>query len=300
MKPYKTVIYSFLLGGLLALIAQAMLVCTRTAFTGTPLEFWIGGSVLLLMGVVGCFLGGFGNYQYFEEWATFGALLPFSGFAMAVGMKMHGPYSTGATMGKSVWAGLWLVIWFNVVGAVVCILFGFIMTMAGWQTPHFDANSTPLVFPGAFLMGGILTAVFQIVWLIVKSITPKAKPVWILMFAWMMGAICAPCGLSGFLASTFGEGFSVMIPVGGYNMYNVGMDLALGETAVALTHLGGFLLAVAGLFFTGLFTFLIFKGKFGRRTVAEAHLLKAQRAVEELAPKIEAAKKAQEAAAQAE
>ena len=158
MKPYKTVIYSFLLGGLLALIAQAMLVCTRTAFTGTPPEFWLGGSVLLLMGVVGCFLGGFGNYQYFEEWATFGALLPFSGFAMAVGMKMHGPYSKGATMGKSVWAGLWLVIWFNVVGAVVCILFGFIMTMAGWQTPHFDANSTPLVFPGAFLMGGILTA----------------------------------------------------------------------------------------------------------------------------------------------
>ena len=54
------------------------------------------------------------------------------------------------------------------------------------------------------------------------------------------------------------------------------------------------------LFFTGLFTFLIFKGKFGRRTVAEAHLLKAQRAVEELTPKVEAAKKAQEAAAQTE
>ena len=83
----------------------------------------------------------------------------------------------------------------------------------------------------------------------------------------------------------------------------------LGELAVtaafwrtALTSaariLGGFLLAVAGLFFTGLFTFLIFKGKFGRRTVAEAHLLKAQRAVEELTPKVEAAKKAQEAAAQ--
>ena len=137
MKPYKTVIYSFLLGGLLALIAQAMLVCTRTAFTGTPLEFWIGGSVLLLMGVVGCFLGGFGNYQYFEEWATFGALLPFSGFAMAVGMKMHGPYSKGATMGKSVWAGLWLVIWFNVVGAVVCILFVTLQMVRACQTGEY-------------------------------------------------------------------------------------------------------------------------------------------------------------------
>ena len=84
MKPYKTVIYSFLLGGLLALIAQAMLVCTRTAFTGTPLEFWIGGSVLLLMGVVGCFLGGFGNYQYFEEWATFGSLLEAHGINIFV------------------------------------------------------------------------------------------------------------------------------------------------------------------------------------------------------------------------
>lgn len=269
MKPYKTVIYSFFLGGLLALIAQALLACTRAAFTGTVMEFWIGGSVLLLMGVIGCIFGGFGIYQRFEEWATFGALLPFSGFAMAVGMKMLGPWTTqNASTGKSVWQGLWLVIWFNVVGAVVCILFGMAVTYAGVSAPVTPANTSELVFPMAFLIGGILTAVFQICWLIVKNITDKAQPVWILMFAWMLGALFAPCGFSGFLANTFGEGFSVMIPVGGYNMYNVGVAFALGETAEGLVHLGGFLLAVAGLFFTGLFTYLIYRSKYGRKHIS--------------------------------
>lgn len=52
MRPYKTVIYSFFLGGLLALIAQTFLVLTTAALTGTPLEFLTGSSVLVLMGVM--------------------------------------------------------------------------------------------------------------------------------------------------------------------------------------------------------------------------------------------------------
>lgn len=294
MKPYKTVIYSFFLGGLLALIAQALLAVTRAAFTGTVMEFWVGGSVLLLMGIIGCIFGGFGIYQRFEEWATFGALLPFSGFAMAVGMKMVGPWTTqNASTGKSVWQGLWLVIWFNVVGAVTCILFGAIVTWAGISAPVTPANRTELVFPMAFLMGGILTAFFQIVWLVYKKATPKASPTWVLMGAWLLGAILAPCGFSGFLAGTFGEGFSVMIPVGGYNMYNVGVALALGETAEAMVHLGGFMLAVAGLFFTGLFTFLIYRSKYGRKHISTVlHERSAKLAAENAADEAEFLQKA--------
>ena len=81
MKPYKTVIYSFLVGGTFALIAQAILTFWQTVLVGTPMAFFMGGATLISMGVIGCILGGLACYQYVEDWATFGALLPFSGFA---------------------------------------------------------------------------------------------------------------------------------------------------------------------------------------------------------------------------
>lgn len=276
MRPYKTVIYSFFLGGLLALIAQTFLVLTTATLTGTPLEFLTGSSVLVLMGVVGCIFGGLAIYQYFEEWATFGALLPFSGFAMAVGMKMIVPHCKGASTAQSIGKGLWLVIWFNAVGAVSCILFGYICAKAGVQAPVFEKTTSNMIFPAAFLMGGILTAFFQIVWLAYKTVSAKAAPVWVLLAAWLCGAIFAPCGLSGFLANTFGEGFTVMIPVGGYNMYNVGVQFAAGQVSAGITHLASFFIAVFFLFFTGLLTFLIYRAKYGTATVHEVHLARAK------------------------
>ena len=283
MSPYKTVIYSFFLGGCFALIAQALYSIWSAVLPGTPLEFFIGGATLVSMGVIGCVLGGLAVYQRLEEWATFGALLPFSGFAMAVGMKMLGPWTReGASLGASVWKGLWLVIWFNAVGAASCILFGFACASLGVEPAAVAKNTSALVFPGAFLMGGILCAFFQLCFLAVKALTPKAAPVWILLFAWMCGAAAAPLGLSGALASVFGQGFSVMIPVGGYNMYNVGVSFALGEVGEGLVHLGSFLLAVFFLFFTGLMTFVIYNAKFGRTPLHEVHLAKARAALAEL------------------
>ena len=283
MNAGKSVIYSFFLGGLLALIAQAISVIWITLLTGTPMEFFRGGAPLVSMGVLGFILAGFAVYQRFEEWATFGALLPFSGFSMAVGMKIVTPWTKGKSLGHSIWQGAWLVIWFNAVGAIVCILFGYICTMMGVVPEPVPADpTTRMIFPAAFLMGGILTALFQCCFLICKAITPKAKPVWILMFAWMMGAICAPFGLSGTLANVFGQGFSVMIPVGGYNMYNVGMGLAEGETIEALVHLGSFLLAVLGLFLCGLCTFLIYNAKFARKPIHQVHVEQAQHSIDEL------------------
>lgn len=283
MRPYKTVIYSFFLGGSFALVAQAIASIWAALLPGTPLEFFTGGATLVSMGVIGCVLGGLAVYQHLEEWATFGALLPFSGFAMAVGMKMLGPWTReGTSLGASVWKGLWLVIWFNVVGAVSCILLGFVCASLGVEPAVAAKNTSALVFPGAFLMGGVLCAFFQLCFLAAKAITPKAAPVWILLFAWMCGALAAPLGLSGTLANVFGQGFSVMIPVGGYNMYNVGASFALGEVGEGLVHLGSFLLAVFFLFFTGLMTFVIYNAKFGRTPLHEVHLEKARRTLAEL------------------
>ena len=284
MKAYKTVIYSFLIGGVLALVAQALVTVWTNVLTGTPMQFFIGGSTLISMGIIGCILGGFANYQLVEEWGTFGALLPFSGFAMAVGMKMVGPWTKqNATAGKAVWQGLWLVIWFNAVAAALSILLGFVCgTMGVEPMIAVEKNTTAMVFPLAFLVGGGLCALFQVVYLVVKGITPKCKPVWILLTAWFCGAILAPLGVSGALANFAGQGFSVMIPVGGYNMYNVGVSFAMGEMGEGLAHLGSFFLAVAGLFFTGLATFLIYNAKFGRTPIHEVHRMKAQHLMDEL------------------
>lgn len=286
MKPYKTVIYSFLLGGLFALIAQAILSFWQVVLADTPMSFFMGGATLVSMGVIGCILGGLAVYQHFEEWATFGALLPFSGFAMAVGMKAVGPWTkNNESMGKCIWNCVWFVIWFNVLFAAVCIIFGFACGMLGAEEGAalgVEKTTSSMVFVYAFLIGGVLAAVFQTLFVAIKTITNKVTPLHILMTAWMVGAILAPFGVSGALANFSGEGFSVMITVGGYNMYNVGLDLFHGEVGTALLHLGSFMLAVTGLALTALFTFWIYNWVYGRKPIDEVHAEKCLHMLEEL------------------
>jgi hypothetical protein len=284
VKPYKTVIYSFFVGGTFALIAQAILVVWQALFTDTCMSFFSGGATLVTLGVIGCVLGGLACYQYLEEWATFGALLPFSGFAMAVGMKGIGPWTKeNATLGRVIKDCGWFVLWFNVLFAVICIAIGFIFGKIGFE-PLFtvEKTTTNMIFPYAFLVGGLLAAFFQIVYLAIKSVKPNVTHLTILIIAWMCGCIFTPLGVSGALSNFSGEGFAAMITVGGYNMYNVGFDLAEGNIATAMTHLGSFCLAVFGLFITALGTFGIYNSRFGRKPLAQVHLEKAQAAVDEL------------------
>lgn len=139
-----------------------------------------------------------------------------------------------------------------------------------------------MLFVYAFLVGGLLAAFFQILFLCLKKVTKKVTPLHILITAWMLGAIFAPFGISGALANFSGEGFSVMITVGGYNMYNVGIELAAGNLAGAGVHLGSFLLAVAGLAITALFTFFIYNWTFGRKPLEQVHAEKALNSLKEL------------------
>lgn len=278
MAPWKKIILSALLGGLLCLVAQAILVCwQQTPVTAAPWGNFSGGITLVSMGVIGCILGGFAIYQILGEWADFGAFLPFSGFAMAIGMKSITPW----TQGKGVWEclrpALWMVVWFNAVGAVVCIAFGYICQVTGLNAnPIFVSEklTTGMIFPAAFLMGAIISIVFQIVWEIYVRVAPTKAQHWhILMLAWCLGALLAPCGFSTLLANVFGEGFSVLIPVGGYNMYNVGVDLALGgeETMVGIMHLVSFLIAVCGLAICCMLTFALYNFNYGRKAIVEVH-----------------------------
>lgn len=290
----KTIVYSFFIGGLFALVAQAILAFWTPVLAGTPMEFFTGGATLVSLGVIGCILGGFANYQIIEKWGDFGALLPFSGFAMAVGMKAVGPWTTkNEKFGKCVWNCVWFVIWFNVLFAAICIALGFACGAAGIGEPAFtiEKNTTSTVFVWAFVVGGLLAVVFQSLYLAVQKVTNKVTHLHILITAWMVGAILAPTGISGALASLSGEGFSAMILVGGYNMYNVGLDLFLGHTSTALLHLGSFLLAVTGLAVTALFTFFIYNWKFGRTPITEVHRARGEAMIAANQPKAAAVAK---------
>ena len=299
IKPFKTIIYSFFLGGLFALIAQAILTFWQVTLADTPMSFFMGGATLVSLGIIGCVLGGTGVYQILEKWATFGSLMPFSGFAMAVGMKAVGPWTkNNASAGRCVWNCVWFVVWFNVLFAAICIVIGAACEALGFGEPTWVVEKVTdnTVFFHAFLIGGVLAVFFQCCYLIGIKIFKGCEPVHILMLAWMLGAIFAPCGLSGALSNWGGEGFAAMITVGGYNMYVVGVDLVAGETATALLHLGSFALAVAGLAITALFTWIIYNGFFGRTPISEVHHARVSRMLKNIEKGLDEAPKAAEGA----
>ena len=278
MKVWKKIVLSALIGGGLCLIAQAILTCwQQTPVVSAPWGNFSGGITLVSMGIIGCLLGGFAIYQIMGEWADFGSFLPFSGFAMAIGMKSITPWTRGRGVWDCLRPALWMVLWFNVVGAVVCIAFGYICQATGLNAaPVFTAekNTTAMIFPAAFLMGAIISIIFQIVWEIYIRVLPDKAEHWhVLMLAWCLGALFAPCGLSTVLANVFGEGFSVLIPVGGYNMYTVGVDLAIGgeETMVGIMHLVSFVIAVCGLAICCMLTFALYNFNYGRTPILQVH-----------------------------
>ena len=277
MKQAKSVLYAFLIGGLFALVSQ-----TVTTFWGYALgeagELYVPCLTLVSMGVIGFIMAGFAIYQYFIEWSGFGGILPFSGFAVGVGTTMLEPWFEGKSTGKSIWAGVFLLLWFNIIVALITILIGVACGMMGVTAESAPAVEGAIIFPLSYVGGGIMCAVFQILFILAKKVYKKTAPIHMLVFGWLMGAILAPTGFCTTLLHTFGQGFGIMLPVGGYQMYNIGYLLAQGGSAASegMAMLGAFGLAILGLFFTGLGTFLLYRANFGRKTVEQVHLERAQ------------------------
>lgn len=282
VKDAKSVVYAFLIGGLFALVSQT--VTTFWGFAlGDELELFVPCLTLISMGIIGFVMAGFAIYQYLIEWSGFGAILPFSGFAVGVGMTMLEPWFEGKSTGKSIWAGVFLLIWFNCIVAVITILIGAACGMAGITYESAPPVEGALVFPLAYVGGGIMCAVFQALFILAKRAYKKCAPIHMLVFGWLMGAVLAPTGFCTSMIHTFGQGFGIMLPVGGYQMYNIGYLLAQGGSAASegMAMLGAFGLAILGLFFTGLGTFMLYRANFGRKTVEQVHYERAQ-AKEEL------------------
>ena len=292
MKEAKSVFYAFFIGGLFALVSQ-----TVTTFWGFALgeagELFVPCLTLVTMGVIGFILAGFSIYQYFIEWSGFGAILPFSGFAVGVGNTMLEKWCEGASAGKSIWAGIFLLIWFNCIVALITVLIGVFCGMGNvtfTAAPEVEGN---IIFPLAFVGGGLMCVVFQVLFILAKKVYKKCAPIHMLVFGWLMGAVLAPTGLCTTLMHTFGQGFGIMLPVGGYQMYNIGYLLTANGGAGAsegIAMLGAFALAILGLFVTGLCTFLLYRKNFDRKTAEQVHLERAEAKAKRYGAMVEAQK----------
>lgn len=76
---YIQILYAFIVGGLLCIIAQILIDKTKLS----------PAKILVIYVTAGCFLGGLGIYQYLVDFAGSGATVPLTGFGynLAKGAK---------------------------------------------------------------------------------------------------------------------------------------------------------------------------------------------------------------------
>ena len=92
---------------MLALIAQALVTVWTNVLTGTPMQFFIGGSTLISMGIIGCILGGFANYPAGRGMGHVRRAAAVLGLRHGRGHEDGGTWTKqNATAGKAVWQGL--------------------------------------------------------------------------------------------------------------------------------------------------------------------------------------------------
>jgi hypothetical protein len=259
----KKVGYSFLIGGVLGCLAQVVFALMSIIFTNP--DFILGETLasdtLVGMGIIGAFMGGLGLYHRLESKGTFGSLLPFSGFAFAVGLKMIQPWTKHKSFLSSVLSGLWLVIWFNVLAfGGTFLIAAFFYYGCGIHSNTQFALALPtlkptgaLVYLTAFITAGLICSLWQIVLNIVKC-----SPVWILLTAWLFGGLLCPTGIMAWLGSFGGWGINVMIMNGGQILYNNAFQFFNGDST-AMFHFTVLAVTIGGLFLTGVLCFILRK-----------------------------------------
>ncbi|MDR3307782.1 MAG: SpoVA/SpoVAEb family sporulation membrane protein [Coriobacteriales bacterium] len=209
MKLFKQLVGAFVVGGALAFIGQliyalwcAVIVSGESGFLSTlaaPLT-------LASMGVVGGVLYLPGIYDKLEEWGGFGAMLPFSGFCVAVSHTVEGAKVDSGSFGKAVKAGAVLVAQIIGVGSLGAVILAAIAVFANTYlfvgvTPPQDAVSATAVFSpgvplsvgqlfGSFLIGGTICTLFQAFAAFTGLSAPK-----VLILGMLVGGLLTPAGM---------------------------------------------------------------------------------------------------------
>ncbi len=276
MSLRKRLGWTFLIGGALGALSQIIYnlwsaFCTNPGFI---LSRTLGSDVLVTMGVIGALLGGLGLYRHLASRTTFGAGLPFSGFAFGIGENMIGPWTKPKNNGREgfwhcTWHGLWLVIWFNVlVFALSFFIAGLCYYGAGIKEstqyllvqPLAHPVSGPLLYLTAFITGGLITCVWELVIVITKL--PMSA---VLAIAWCSGTLLAPTGIMAWLSSFGGWGMNVMIMNGGQILYNVGFMFFNGTPGAGF-EFAALVITIGCLFLTGWLCFILHIIKYGHKS----------------------------------
>ncbi len=207
----KTIAKAFAAGGAMGIITQALLLLWVTVL-GAESEF-AGPATLVSLGILTLITYPSGLFTKIQDWGGWGIMLTFSGLAGAVAGCFQGVRAHTGSTGKAVLEGFKLVFGIVLVSAIAFVVldvvvvflhvdFGTAAAIAA-VTPSF---SLPMAFAMAFVVGGILAAIFQI-----AAIATKAKPPTLLKIGFAIGGCSVPFGAMSWLEAVGGGGAMAMV-----------------------------------------------------------------------------------------
>lgn len=198
---------AFVVGGLIAVVAQAIMMVLRMVL---PVKDLVAPAMLLVLGVIGIVLVLNGTYQKLNEVGGFGAGIMFCGLVDAVsGVFMGGAMEAGGNASAGVKAAIKFAL--SVLGTIVVVGLVLGLTLSG--TPGVQASLAPvtddpgmMVFLYAFLMGGAISIIGQAL----LEFTPIPLPAIILLNA-AAGMAMAALGVSTQLEVLTGGGLCATV-----------------------------------------------------------------------------------------
>lgn len=207
----KAVAKAFISGGVMGIITQVLLMAW-TAVLGAGSTF-VGPATLVTLGVLTLVTYPSGLYKKVEDWGGWGIMLTFSGLAAAVAACFQGVRAHTESAAKAVGEGFKLVFGIVGIGAIAFIILDAIVAIGhidfGAATAIAAATPTlslPMAFVMAFVVGGVLAAIFQI-----AAMASKATPPTLLKVGFAVGGCLVPFGALSWLEAVGGGGATAMV-----------------------------------------------------------------------------------------
>lgn len=242
------ILWAFLVGGILSVITEGLRWLLLAI--GLSPTSWAITVMLMTLGLIGMVTSYFGLYQKLVGLGGFGAFLPFCSLPCSIMMDYTAARNKGASVGKATLRGLKgpaFVFGTGIGVTIVLALIVYFVQGAGGMIGQLQnagmLESGPVTLPlflKAFLIGGLICAVWQIFFCINKrSITLN------MAMGIYVGAILTALGAMEYIVSFAGTGMTLMIHATGEGVYRwFSAILLFGDFG----GLGRFLLMLAFIF----------------------------------------------------
>ena len=219
---------AFVVGGLIAVVAQAIMMLMGSIL---PVKDLTAPAMLMVLGLLGMVLVLTGNYQKLNEVGGFGAGIMFCGLVDAVaGAFVGGSMEAGGNPSGGYKAVAKFA--FGMLGTLVVVGVGLGVALA--HTPGVLAAMQPatndpgaLIFLYAFLMGGFISVVGEAL----LNFTPLPLPA-VIMANGLAGVVLAITGVSTMLEGLTGGGIAATIVDAGAGAVLGGATFVLAGTPI--------------------------------------------------------------------